>query len=106
MTERWKFRVVLAMALGASWPMWAQSGAGTIQGTIQDATSASIPGASVQALNTATGVSVDTATNDGGFFALKGLLAGSYRLTISAPGMKKLESALTLQNGQVLVFNR
>ncbi|MFN9892993.1 MAG: carboxypeptidase-like regulatory domain-containing protein, partial [Acidobacteriota bacterium] len=86
--------------------MWAQSGAGTIQGTIQDATSASIPGATVQALNTATGVSVDTATNDGGFFALKGLLAGSYRLTISAPGMKKLESALTLQNGQVLVFNR
>jgi len=106
MTERWKFRVVLAMALCASWPMWAQSGAGTIQGTIQDATSASIPGATVQALNTATGVSVDTATNDGGFFALKGLLAGSYRLTISAPGMKKLESALTLQNGQVLVFNR
>lgn len=98
--------MVLALALCASWPMWAQSGAGTIQGTIQDATSASIPGATVQALNTATGVSVDTATNDGGFFALKGLLAGSYRLTISAPGMKKLESALTLQNGQVLVFNR
>ncbi|MCA2968270.1 MAG: carboxypeptidase regulatory-like domain-containing protein [Acidobacteriaceae bacterium] len=106
MTEHWKLKVVLALALCAPWPMWAQSGAGTIQGTIQDATSASIPGATVQALNTATGVSVDTATNDGGFFALKGLLAGSYRLTISAPGMKKLESALTLQNGQVLVFNR
>ena len=106
MTEHWKLNVVLALALCAPWPMWAQSGAGTIQGTIQDATSASIPGATVQALNTATGVSVDTATNDGGFFALKGLLAGSYRLTISAPGMKKLESALTLQNGQVLVFNR
>ncbi len=106
MTEHWKLKVVLALALCAPWPMGAQSGAGTIQGTIQDATSASIPGATVQALNTATGVSVDTATNDGGFFALKGLLAGSYRLTISAPGMKKLESALTLQNGQVLVFNR
>ncbi|MCX6587704.1 MAG: carboxypeptidase-like regulatory domain-containing protein [Acidobacteria bacterium] len=93
-------------ALCAPWQLAAQSGAGTIQGTIQDATSASIPGAIVQALNTATGVSVESATNDGGFFALKGLLAGGYRLTVSAPGMKKLESTLTLQNGQVLVFNR
>ena len=106
MTQHWNFRVVLMAALCAPWQLAAQSGAGTIQGTIQDATSASIPGAIVQALNTATGVSVESATNDGGFFALKGLLAGGYRLTVSAPGMKKLESTLTLQNGQVLVFNR
>ena len=86
MTQHWNFRVVLMAALCAPWQLAAQSGAGTIQGTIQDATSASIPGAIVQALNTATGVSVESATNDGGFFALKGLLAGGYRLTVSAPG--------------------
>lgn len=77
----------------------AQSGAGTIQGTVQDATSAAIPGATIQAFNSATGVSADTTSNEGGFFALKGLLAGTYRVTASAPGMKRSESTITLQNG-------
>ncbi|MCX6603864.1 MAG: TonB-dependent receptor [Acidobacteria bacterium] len=86
-------------------PLLAQSGAGTIQGTIQDTTSAAIPEAKVQALNIATGVSFDTPTNSAGFFAIKGVTAGSYRVTVSAAGMKKSESTITLQNGQVLVFN-
>jgi len=86
-------------------PLTAQSGAGTIQGTVQDATSAAIPGATIQALNTATGVSIETASNAAGFFALKGLTAATYRVTVSAAGMKKSESTITLQNGQVLVFN-
>ena len=30
----------------------------------------------------------------------------AYTVTFSAPGMKKSESSVTLQNGQVLVFNR
>src|SRR5437870_12190315 len=84
----------------------AQSGAGTIQGTVQDATSSAIPTASVQALNQATGVVIETTSNAGGFYAIKGLLAGTYTVTFSAPGMKRSESTVTLQNGQVLVFNR
>ena len=86
-------------------PLLAQSGAGTIQGTIQDTTASAIPEAKVQALNIATGVSFDTPTNSAGFFAIKGVTAGSYRVTVSAAGMKKSESTITLQNGQVLVFN-
>src|SRR5688500_4827421 len=85
--------------------LWAQSGAGTIQGTVQDATSAAVPSASVQALNQATGVSTASTSNEGGFYALKGLFAGTYKVTFSAAGMKKSESTITLQNGQVLVFN-
>lgn len=86
--------------------LMAQSGAGTIQGSVQDATSAAIPAASVQALNQATGVSIETTANEGGFFAIKGLTAGSYRVTISAPGMRASENTVTLQNGQVLILNR
>jgi hypothetical protein len=89
----------------ASGALWSQSGAGTIQGTVQDPTSAAIPGCTVQALNQATGVSIETTSNAGGFYALKGLFAGSYRLSFTAAGMKKYESVVTLQNGQVLVLN-
>ena len=96
---------VALLVLTSSAALLAQSGAGTIQGTVQDATSAAIPGCIVQALNRATGVSVQTISNASGFFALKGLVAATYRVTFSAAGMKKSESAITLQNGQVLVFN-
>ncbi len=84
----------------------AQSGAGTIQGTVQDATSSAIPAASVQALKQATGVAIETTSNADGFYAIKGLTAGAYKLSFSAPGMKTSENNVTLQNGQVLVLNR
>ncbi|MGH9795325.1 MAG: carboxypeptidase-like regulatory domain-containing protein, partial [Candidatus Acidiferrales bacterium] len=97
---------VAFLLFAASAALWAQSGAGTIQGNVQDATSAAIPGCTVQASNQATGVSVETISNPSGFYALKGLLAGTYTVTFSAAGMKKSESVITLQNGQVLVFNQ
>jgi hypothetical protein len=96
---------VALLLLATSVAVQAQSGAGTIQGTVQDATSASITGCTVQALNQATGVSVETTSNESGFYALKGLFAGTYRVSFRAAGMKKSESVITLQNGQVLVFN-
>ncbi|MBS1832791.1 MAG: carboxypeptidase regulatory-like domain-containing protein, partial [Acidobacteria bacterium] len=94
------------LLFAATTTLWAQSGVGTIQGTVQDSSSAAIPGASVQALNQATGVSLETTTNSEGFYAIKGLFAGTYAVTVSAPGMKKSETTVTLQSGQVLVSNR
>jgi hypothetical protein len=84
----------------------AQSGAGTIQGTVQDATASAIPAASIQALNQATGVAIETTSNADGFYAIKGLTAGTYKVAFTAPGMKTSENTVTLQNGQVLVLNR
>ncbi len=99
-------RIRLALLLAASAAgLWAQSGVGTIQGTVKDSTSAAIPNCTVQALNQATGVATETTSNTEGFYAIKGLFAGSYKVTFSSPGMKKSESAITLQNGQVLVFH-
>ena len=109
MIQRWNITIalgVLATALCMQDQLLAQSGAGTIQGTVQDATAAAIPAASVQAINQATGVASVTTSNEGGFFAIKGLIPGAYKVIIGAPGMKTSESSLTLQNGQVLVFNR
>jgi hypothetical protein len=97
-------RVLLAATL-LSPSLFAQSGAGTIQGTVQDASTAAIPGAIVEVLNQATGVRAESTSSSNGFYAVKGLFAGTYKLTFGAPGMKKQESVVTLQNGQVLVLN-
>jgi hypothetical protein len=109
MIQRWNPTKALVVLLAVLCPppyLRAQSGASTIQGTVQDATSASIPAASVQAFNQATGVSIETTSNEDGFYAIKGLIAGTYKVSFSAPGMKTSENNVTLQNGQVLVLNR
>jgi hypothetical protein len=83
----------------------AQSGAGSIQGTIQDASSAAIVGCLVHAVNQSTGVVNDTSSNSSGFYSVPGLFAGNYTLTFTAPGMKKYQAAVALQDAQVAVLN-
>ena len=85
--------------------MLAQSGAGSIQGTIQDATSSAIPGGLVHVVNQSTGVTNDTTSNNSGFYSVQGLFAGNYTLTFTAPGMKKYQTAVTLQDAQVVVLS-
>lgn len=97
-------RLLLAATLMAAC-VFGQSGAGTIQGTVQDATAAAIPGATVKVVNQATGVTNETTSNSTGFYAVPGLFAGTYKLTFGASGMKTQESTVTLQNAQVLVLN-
>ncbi len=97
-------QLALSVAVTAT-ALLAQSGVATIQGTVQDASAAAIPACEIRALNQATGVTTDTTSNANGFYSLKGLFAGSYRVTFSAPGMKKSEQLITLQGGQVLVLN-
>ncbi len=83
----------------------AQSGAGAIQGTITDVSEGTLPGADVHVVNNATGVVTDTKANEVGFYAVRGLFAGTYTISFSAAGMKKYETTLTLQNAQVAVIN-
>src|SRR5882762_8861204 len=97
--------VALASSLFRPTGVLAQSGAGSIQGTIQDATSAALPRCAVHVVNEKTGVTNDTTSNGAGFYSVPGLFAGSYTITFSAPGMKKYQTALTLQDAQNAVLN-
>ncbi len=65
----------------------AQSGAGAIQGTVSDSTGAVIAQANVHVVNKATGVAVDTTTNEVGFYVVPSLFVGSYEVTVQAQGM-------------------
>src|SRR5580658_5147261 len=96
---------VLAGSLLLPSGLLAQSGAGSIQGTVQDATGAAIVGCSVHVVNQSTAVGNDTTSNNSGFYSVPGLFAGNYTVTFSAAGMKKYQTLVALQDAQVAVLN-
>ena len=83
----------------------AQSGAGSIQGTVTDATGAVVPGAAIHVVNQATGVAVDTKSNSVGFYQVPDLFAGTYVVTITTSGMKSDVQTLQLLVAQNAVIN-
>ena len=83
----------------------AQSGAGSIQGTVTDTTGAVMPGASIQVVNKATGVVSNTKSNQVGFFQAPGLFTGAYDVTVMAPNMKTYEQSVELLVDQTAVIN-
>ncbi|MDE1175841.1 MAG: carboxypeptidase-like regulatory domain-containing protein [Edaphobacter sp.] len=85
--------------------LYAQSGSGSIQGTVSDSSGGVIPQASVNVINIGTGASVQTSTNGAGFYSIPSLFAGNYTVTFAAPGLKKYETTLTLQVAQVATIN-
>src|SRR3989442_1468147 len=107
MNPRWGRFVasLVVLAISLSTGVLAQSGAGSIQGTIQDSTAAALPAGSVHVVNLRTGVAYDTTSNGSGFYSVPGLFAGNYTLTFRAPGMKKYQASLTLQDAQTAIIN-
>jgi hypothetical protein len=66
--------------------LFAQTITGAIRGAIQDQTGASIRGAQVTAMNTATGVVKKTVTDKGGFYNFQFLQIGTYLVSAQASG--------------------
>lgn len=95
----------LWIALCAAPKALAQSGAGSIQGTVTDPTGAVIPGASIHIVNKATGVAEDTKANHSGFYEVPDLFTGTYIVRITAPGMKTYERTIELLASQTGVIS-
>ena len=74
----------------------AQSGAGSIQGTVSDPTGGIIPEASIHVVNQATGVAADTKSNGVGFYLVPDLFTGTYTVTVKAAGMRTYVRTLQL----------
>jgi len=84
----------------------AQSNAADIQGTVKDATGASVPGAKITARNPATNLSRDTTTNDDGYYRLINLPPGDYEVTVEAASFKKkVLQNVTVTIGQAADLN-
>src|SRR6266568_7779256 len=68
----------------------AQKTSGTITGTVTDPSGAAVPGATVAVVNERTGAAREAATNEQGSFSFPEADAGTYTLTVTKTGFKKL----------------
>jgi hypothetical protein len=95
------FLAVLCLLAPCS--MFGQVVNATLQGTVKDASGATIPGATVQAVDTSTGVVTHTVTNASGRFVFAALAPGGpYTITVKAPGFRiEDRSGIHLQVNQV-----
>ena len=66
-------------------------------GTVKDASAARIPGVTITATNTNTGMASTTVTNESGGYTLDGLAPGTYQVTGTLPGFQtKVENSVQL----------
>ncbi|MCU1324276.1 MAG: TonB-dependent receptor, plug [Acidobacteriaceae bacterium] len=80
-----------------------QSTQGTITGVITDAQGAVVPGAAVHVIHSATGVTVNTVTNDAGKYSVPALNVGTYAVVVERPGFARYSrKEITLSTDQVL----
>ena len=82
------------------WQVPAQTGAGSITGTVRDPEQKVVPGARVTITETETGVSLTKQTSEVGVFYFGGLPRGPYTLTVEKEGFKKWVASVTLEVGQ------
>src|SRR5215471_4707347 len=80
--------VALLLCLLLSLNAFSQSENATLGGTIQDATNAFIPGVTVTATNTATGVVATVVSNEAGVYQFASLQPGTYDIKAELPGFQ------------------
>jgi len=98
-------QVLLVAALVALVPSsaFAQAVLGTIQGFVYDQDGGALPGVTVTADNTQTGVDRVTITNAEGFYTVRSIQAGNYSLTAQLEGFQTVRREnIRLLIGQVL----
>ena len=93
--------VALFLGLGCAPLAHADNVYAAIRGTVTDPSGAVLPGSTVTALNTDTGVPRTVTTNSKGVFELSSLPIGHYSVTITKDGFKTFKSA-----GILLVVNQ
>ena len=84
-----KLIFILAMTICSSLATSAQEIAGSLRGTVQDASGGVVSGARVSAIQTETGLVRTAITDSQGAYVLVELLVGHYRLEAEAKGFKK-----------------
>jgi TonB-dependent receptor len=95
------FLLVLGCSLALNPTVYAQSGKGTIAGTVKDSGNSALQGALVELLPLGRKV----ATDDHGQFRITDVPAGEYTLSVSYVGLAVANVPVTVQAGQVATAN-
>ncbi len=100
----YRSRFLLLAMLVAVVPQIVKAQTGTIQGTVNDAGGATIPNASVKAVDRDKKIVVrETTTANDGVFNLSPLLPGNYSVSVQAAGFKETQvNDLTLDQNQIM----
>src|SRR5207249_278103 len=95
------FRGVATLMVAAATGMAQTGGGATLVGTVKDATGATVGGAKVTVVNTATSFLTETTTSAEGAYYVPYLTPGDYRVKVSAAGFKEfVREGITLRSRQ------
>jgi len=87
-------------------PAWAQLATAELNGRVTDSSGAVLPGATVTATQTATGLARTVVTDEKGSYLISNLPTGPYRLEISLQGFRSyVQTGLVLQVGATPTIN-
>src|SRR6266542_1656645 len=95
------FAVLLLLAPSA----FAQTGLGTVTGTVRDPQKAVVRNANVTLTNTSTTITRKSVTNDEGIYIFGSVPLGPYTLVVEPSGFKRWEGRRELQVGQYAVVD-
>ncbi|MBV8842622.1 MAG: carboxypeptidase regulatory-like domain-containing protein [Acidobacteriaceae bacterium] len=85
-----RFTIVRFCLVLLAGPVFGQGDRGTITGTVSDPAGAVVAGAAIEAKHVETGAVYDAAASRTGNYTIAQLPAGSYELSVNAPGFKKI----------------
>ena len=80
--------LVVLISLNLASNAFAQSGNAAVSGIVTDASSALIPGVTMRAVNTQTGVVTTLVSNESGAYSFASLQPGNYRVSAELPGFQ------------------
>ncbi|HEY1902162.1 MAG TPA: TonB-dependent receptor [Terracidiphilus sp.] len=104
----WRLAVWLLVIFGltATIPVLAQSGRGTLTGSVKDPTGAIIPGALLDLKETNTGSRYEAKSNGQGLYSFPELPPGSYTLSVTSPGFESYtQKGITVSVGNTAEVN-
>jgi hypothetical protein len=98
--------IILALALCLSVSVFGQRNTAAVAGTTTDPTGAVVPSAQVTAVQTSTGTTTRTQSNESGFYQLLNLAPGTYSLRIEHAGFQAfVQEGIVLQVDQSATIN-
>src|SRR3954470_19402745 len=97
--------VVIATVLSSA-PAWAQLATAELNGRVTDSSGAVLPGVTVTATQTATGLVRSAVTDSDGNYLLSNLPTGPYKLEVALQGFKSyVQTGIVLQVGATPTIN-
>ena len=92
----------LALLVSSAWP---QASTSSVSGTVRDMSGAVVPNATAVIVGAETDVTLTTKTNDAGVYFFPAIIAGTYRISVEAPGMEKFRGDFIVRAAQNAVID-